>query len=195
MRTARVSIATVLVAMLAACGGGTATSTPTSTSEPATTSTSTTVAFGSPLATTSTTSTTVPTLGAEITRGTAVLATACLDSWWTLKHGLDTRYKDNIWPRGVAQTVKDKCDAANTSLSIDAVGVPTGDYPMRTLAVVMSEIAFKLAFIELDCRTPTCAVKQDALDLLAFGAPAFKNGGKSLGGAGLGDIPGLRVKG
>lgn len=37
MRTARVAIVTVFVAMLAACGGGTATSTPTSTSEPAAT--------------------------------------------------------------------------------------------------------------------------------------------------------------
>ena len=186
MRTARVSVVTLLVAVLAACGGGTATSTPTastSTTEPAaatTTSTTTPSTTMKPIDTT---------LGTEIPRSTAVLATDCISGWYAAK--FDLRFgKGATWPRGAAEIIVKSCDRASTALSIDLVGVPKGDYPIRVLDAVIAEMA--LVAIEAECAAaPSCFVKSDAFNLAAYGTTINTAFGKP----DLSNIPGLRVKG
>ena len=77
-----------------------------------------------------------------------------------------------------------------TALSIDLVGVPKGDYPIRVLDAVIAEMA--LVAIEAECAAaPSCFVKSDAFNLAAYGTTINTAFGKP----DLSNIPGLRVKG
>ena len=132
-----------------------------------TTTTTTTTTTVAPTTTTTTSAVATTQAGGSIGRDTALAATQCLDQWVSLqRYGRAGGFKSDD-----LDTMITTCDKTSDLLKVDQLGVPTGDSPVSTLALIIATInvnAFTahIGYPSDSCNSGICALS--ASDKAAF---------------------------